>query len=360
MEKNKVSGKAIDLIKKIAQLLIFLGLGILFIWLSVKDLTPDDIQTIKKSISQVNNPVSWTFLLLSLLAGASAHYFRSLRSILLIEPLHYKVRKSMSFYAVMVGYLANLAFPRLGEVLRCTFLQRYEKVPFQKALGTIVTERAIDLILWIILFFTAILLNTSMLSHLIINKEEGISLGMWIENTGKSLLTNYYLYLIIAVIVILGIVIYITRHKWGKISFFVKVKHIFVGIWQGLISIKDVKHPFLFVFYTIMIWVAYFFGTYLCFFAFDFLSGLGPMAGFAVLVFGSIGFMIAQGGLGAYPLIVAGTLVLYGIDYNEALAAGWVGWSVQTVMILIFGFGSLILASISSRKEKAESPETVS
>ena len=142
-------------LKNIIQLLIFLGLGVFFIWLSVKDLTAEDIAIIKESARQVNNPVSWTFLALSILSGAASHFFRALRSVLLIEPMNYKIRTSMSFYAVMVCYLSNLALPRLGEVLRCTFLQRYEKVPFQKSLGTIVTERVIDLIIFAITFIIA-------------------------------------------------------------------------------------------------------------------------------------------------------------------------------------------------------------
>lgn len=350
--KNSTENKTKKITKQILQLLLFFGVGVFFIWLSVRGLTPEDWKMIKESASAINNPKSWIFLFLSLFAGALAHFFRALRSVHLLEPLGYKVRTSMSFYAVMVCYLANLAFPRLGEVLRPTFLQRYERVPFQKSLGTIVTERALDMIVWIILMLIAILLNTTILSHLMIDKENGISLGMWFQEKGKEMLTNYSLYIIVAIVIVLAVIIWVTRKWWGKVPFFVKIKHFFIGIWQGLISIKDLKRPGLFVFYTIMIWVSYFLGTYLCFFAFDFLSGLGPLAAFTVLVVGSIGFMLAPGGLGAYPLIVAGALVLYGIDYNAGFAAGWIGWTVQTAMILIFGFASLILASLTSRKEK--------
>ena len=352
MEKSKKK----QLLSKIFQLILFLGLGVFFIWLSFRGLGAEDKSKMSESIAQVKNPISWFFLFLSFLVTALSHYFRALRSVILIEPLQYKVRKSMSFYAVMVCYLANLAFPRLGEVLRCTFLQRYEKVPFQKLLGTIVTERALDIIVWLFLLVIAILVNTSVLSQLSINEEEGINLGMWLENTGKSLLTNHFLYLGAALVILLGAVIYLTRRQWGKIPFFVKIKDFLYGIWQGLISIKNVKHPLLFAFYTIMIWICFFFGTYFCFFAFDFLRELGPMAAFSVLIFGAIGFMIAQGGLGAYPLVVAGVIVLYDIDYTAGLAAGWVGWSVQTIMIIVVGLASLILASLTEHKgNKTES-----
>lgn len=341
-------------LKNIIQLLFFLGLGVFFIWLSIKDLTAEDIAIIKESASQVNNPVSWTFLCLSILSGAASHFFRALRSVLLIEPMNYKIRKSMSFYAVMVCYLANLALPRLGEVLRCTFLQRYEKVPFQKSLGTIVTERVIDLMIFLITFIIAIFLNTGVLSNLIINKETGVSLGEWLNNKVASMAGNHTLYLLAGGVVLLIILIYLTRKQLKKIPFMAKVKNVLVGIWQGLISIKDVRHPVLFIIYTLLIWVFYFFGTYSCFFAFDFLSNLGFVPAFSCLVFGAIGFMIAQGGLGAYPLIIAGTLVLYGVDYNAGLAAGWIGWSAQTLMVIVFGFASLILASFAGQKSSEQ------
>ena len=345
-------------LKNVIQLLIFLGLGIFFVWFSIKDLTQEDMAIIKESAAQINNPISWTFLILSMLSGAISHYFRALRSVLLIEPMNYKIRKSMSFYAVMVCYISNLALPRLGEVLRCTFLQRYEKVPFQKSLGTIVTERVIDLFIFFTTFIIAIILNTGVLSNLIINKETGVSLGEWLNNKVATMAGNHTLYLLAGGVVLLILLIYLTRKQLMKIPFMAKVKNVLVGIWQGLISIKDVKKPFLFVLYTLLIWVFYFFGTYTCFFAFDFLSHLGFIPAFSCLVFGALGFIIAQGGLGAYPLIIAGTLVLYGVDYNAGLAAGWIGWSAQTLMVIVFGLISLILASFAQPVSQQDSEET--
>ena len=201
-------------LKNIIQLLIFLGLGVFFIWLSVKDLSKEDLDIIKQSAMQVNNPVSWTFLVLSMLSLATSHFFRSLRSVLLIEPLNYKIRTSMSFYAVMVCYLANLALPRLGEVLRCTFLQRYEKVPFQKSLGTIVTERVIDLTIFLIIFILAIFLNTGVLSNLIINQDTGVSLGEWMNTKIVSMASNHTLYLLAGGVVLFIILIYRNKKRF--------------------------------------------------------------------------------------------------------------------------------------------------
>jgi uncharacterized protein (TIRG00374 family) len=338
------------MIKKTIQLLIFLGLGIFFIWLSIKDLTSEDVETIKSSAKGVLNFKSLFFVFLSIVCGITAHFCRALRNILMIDPLGYRVRKTTAFYSIMSCYLANLAVPRLGEVLRCTFVQRYDQVPFQKSFGTVVIERAFDLIIFLLLFVFVFFFNQELLSQLVINKEEGITLGIWMSNKWSALweMKNLIVLVLLCSIGVLLIVLRLkkkktTTNKQSKIV--AKTKNIFVGLWQGLISIKDLKHPYLFILYTIIIWALYFLGIFACFFAFDFLQHLGPMPAFVVMVVGSIGFIIAQGGLGAYPLIVAGILALYNVDYAQGLAAGWIGWSVQTLMILVVGFTVLILSS---------------
>lgn len=341
-------------IKQLLQLVLFLGIGVFFIWLSIKDLTPEDTKMIKESSLQVFKLRPFLFIMLSILVMSLGHYCRGLRSVMLIKPLGYELRKSTSFYAVMVGYLANLAFPRLGEVLRCTFIQRYDNVPFQKTLGTIVTERVIDLLIWLVLLVIAIALNTSVLSELVIDQTTGETMGLWISHKFSSMIHNYSLIILGVVVVVIGIALYFTRHRWMKVKFFAKIGHLIKGVWQGLISIKDLENPLLFIFYTLCIWIAFFLGSYIIFFAFDFLSGLGFTPALSILAFGSIAFMIAQGGLGAYPLLAAEIFVLYGVNYNQGLAAAWIGWSAQTIMVLVLGFASLILAAFLNKKNKVE------
>ncbi len=337
-------------LKSVIQLMIFLGIGVFFIWLSLRGMTEKEYAEIKNVILGINNPRSWFFIVLSMIIGCIAHYVRALRNITLIEPLGYTVRKSMTFFSVMICYLGNLGLPRAGEVLRCVFLQRYEKVPFQKSLGTIVAERAFDLLCWIFLLIIVIVLNTALLSQIIVNDQSGQTLGVWMQEKAYSMLHNYLMYVAIILFALVIFVIYKTRDKWGKIPFFVKIKNFFVGIWQGLISIKDVKHPWLFVLYTVLMWFLYFLGTYMCFFAFDFLIDLGPAPAFTVLILSTIAYMVAQGGLGAYPWMVAQVLLLYGVTKEAGLAAGWVGWLGQTMMIIVVGIISLIIASFMKAK----------
>lgn len=351
MEKLK------KILPDILKVTLFLGLGILFIWLSIKDLSKEDVQMIFSSMSLVNNPRGWFFITLSAAAIVAADLVRAARAKLLLKSIHYKPRLSMMFYSVMVCYLANLALPRLGEVLRCTFLQRYENVPFQKSLGTVILERAVDLVCWLFLLIVAMLLNNGLLSQLVVDQETGTTLQEWFAQKGLSYIGNYLIYIVIAIIILLVIIIRATRNWWQKKPALVKVADFFKGIWHGFVSIKDIPKPWHFVFWTVAMWVFYFFGVYLFFHALPYLQHVGPGAAFTVLVFGTIAFIISQGGLGAYPLITAGIVMLYGISYTQGLAAGWIGWILQTAVSLILGFFSLAVTSFYKKHDAAQIPE---
>lgn len=334
------------------QLIFFVGLGVFFVWLSLHSLSREDVRMIFSSMSVVNNPYSWCMLCLAALMAILADVARAERSKILLEPLGYSIGRPMAFYSVMVCYLANLALPRLGEVLRCSFLQRFERVPFQKSLGTVITERAVDMLVWFVFLIIAIGLNTNTLSHVIIDETNNLTIGRWMELKGLSVLGNYFIYIFIAILTLLTILIYRTRKTWAKTKIGSKILNFLVGVWQGFISIKNLPHPWRYVFWTLLMWIFYFLGTYLCFFSFPFLHNVGPEVAFSVLIFGTIAFMISQGGLGSYPLVVAGILVMYNIPYTQGLAAGWIGWILQTVVVLVLGVTSLILVSFYKKKEE--------
>lgn len=338
------------IIVKIAQLILFLGLGVLLVWLSIRSLSKEDMQHIFDSIRTINNSFSWIMLGMAALMVLLSDVIRAFRVRLQMEALNYQVRFSMVFYSVMVCYLANLGLPRLGEIVRCSFLQRFEAVPFQKSLGVVVTERAVDMVCWLTLLLLAFLCNTNLFSDLIINRETGLSLGMWMEQKGLSLFSNYLIYILLAIVLVGCVTIYLTRRWWNKIEFCRKIKRFVLGIWQGFIAIKDIKHPCRYVIWTILLWVVYFLGNYFCFLAIPYLSGVGPGAAYMVLVFSTIAFIISQGGLGSYPLIVAGILYLYQISYTQGIAAGWIGWLMQTAVVLVLGSLSLLLAGFYSKK----------
>lgn len=351
MEKLK------KLLPDILKMILFLGVGVLFIWLSIKDLDNEDIQMIFSSMSLVNNPRGWFFISLAIAAIVAADVIRAARAKLLLNSIQYKPRFSMMFYSVMVCYLANLALPRLGEILRCSFLQRYENIPFQKTLGTVILERAVDVVCWFFLMVVALLLNNDLLSQLIVDQSTQTTLQEWFAQKGLSYVGNFLMYIMILIIILIVVIIRVTRKWWQRRPALVKVANFFKGIWHGFVSIKDIPKPWHFVFWTVTMWICYYLGIYLFFQSLPFTQHIGPGAAFSVLVFGTIAFMISQGGLGAYPLITAGIVMLYGISYTQGLAAGWIGWILQTAVSLILGLISLVLTSFYERHDAAQIPE---
>ncbi len=327
----------------IFKVIFFLGLGVFFIWIFVRKLKPEEIDQI---FSYIKNANYW-WLVLAFLIGVLSHYARSVRFVIMLETMDYKPKVINAFYAVMVGYLANLAVPRLGEVLRCTFLKRYENIPFQKSFGVVITERAIDMLVFAILLFIAFTIEFERINGYVTKN----IFAPFTEKFG-SMAGSFTLYSFLAFCIIIIIAWWFLRKKLRKSSLYLKIEHVFVGFWEGIISVGKLKRPYLFLFHTALIWFSYFFMTYVCFFAFDGLAHLSPKVAFVCLVFGTFAFMLVQGGIGLYPLIITGTLSLYGISETLGSAAGWVGWSIQEVLILIVGFLSLILASLNSKKDE--------
>jgi uncharacterized protein (TIRG00374 family) len=335
--------------KDILKLIVFLSLGVFFVWYPLKDLSDEQKSTILMNAKEVLQDNRWVYLLLTMFIGFLSVVFRGLRSVLMIEPLGHKVSKVNSYHATMVGYFANLAFPRLGEVLRCTILQKYEKVPFQKSLGTVVTERIIDVLIFGLFFLITLQIESEKLLSLF----SGVSLS---EKIGDFFGIGKYI-LIGAGLVTL-ILIYVFRKKISKLSVFQKIMKILAGFWHGLISIKDLKNPFLFILYSLCIWLCFYLMFYVCTFAFDDIMVLGTkgvmMASLSCVVIGTVGFIVAQGGLGAYPLLVSVVLLSYGISEEAGLAIGWVIWTTESLMYSLLGLLSLLLLSLRKDKQKIE------
>jgi uncharacterized protein (TIRG00374 family) len=321
---------------------IFLGLGILIIWLSLRGLSPDERKQILNSFRIAN----YNWVILTVFLGIGSHILRALRWKLFLEPLGYHPSLKNTFYAVMVGYFANMAFPRLGEVTRCGILTRYEKIPFNKSFGTVITERAIDMITFVVLFLLMIFTQASTIGHYL-NATVYPKLASKFQN---PVFNNAFLVSAIALGLLLIILVFLMRKRIAALPAFGKMKNIIYGFWEGLKSLSQVKKPGLFVIYSLGIWALYFFMIYFCFFCFSDTSALHPGAGLSALVLGSVGIMITPGGIGLYPAIIQETLILYGIVRTTGLALGWISWAAQTGMILMTGGISLILLSFNKQK----------
>ena len=337
--------------KDILKLILFLSLGVFFIWISLKDLSAEQRSMILTHAKEVLQGNRWIYLVLCVIVGFLSVVFRGLRSVLMIEPMGYKISKMNSYHAVMVGYLANFAFPRLGEVLRCTILQQYEKVPLQKSLGTVISERILDLLLAGLLFVFAFAVEYDKLIAVFSGSNISEQIMTMFSGTGK--------YIILAIVLLIFIVIFALRKIIAKNPVYQKIVKIIKGFWEGLISIKNLKHPILFVIYSMAIWLCYFLMFYVCTFAFPDMLALGGagmvLASLSCVVIGTVGFVIAQGGLGAYPLLISIVLLLYGISEESGLAIGWVVWTTETIMYLALGLVSLLILFYSKKRQTEKS-----
>ena len=335
-------------IKDLLKFLVFLGIGILITWLSLKDLTTQHKEQLLNSFRHAN----YLWVAVVILLGVVSHILRALRWNMLLEPVGKIPALKNTFLAVMTGYFANLAFPRLGEVTRCGVILTTDNIPANKSFGTVITERATDLILFFLLF---LILIASQYHLLVDYLDEKIIPGL--EGKSTSLATNHLLLMILfAGTLFLLLLIILIRKSRPEHRFRYLIKATFLGFWEGLISIRYIKMPWLFIFYSLAIWALYFLMTYLCFRSLNETAGLSMMAGFAVLIMGSFGIMITPGGIGLYPLIARDTLILYGISGSTGFAMGWIIWGSQTAMIITTGLFALIWLSLLKKRVARQQP----
>lgn len=325
--------------KSILQFIVFLSFGILLIWLSIRNI---DDESRAKMMEAFRN-VKFEWLALSGVLAILSHLSRAMRWNMLIETFQKPPKLSNSFFAVMMGYLVNLAIPRLGEAARAGVMNRYEKVPLDKAFGTIISERAIDVLCLLVVLLLTFTLQFNVIGTYAIN-----DIFIPLKDKLFGLFQGNILYLVLAAVggiamALLGL--FILRKLQGKL------KNVIMSIWEGVISVKNVKNVPLFIAHTVFIWSMYLIMVYICVFAIDATSHLKIGAGLSILAFGSFGVILAPGGLGAYPAITGILLTLYGISYEMGVVFGWAAWSAQTISTLIFGGLSVILLPLFNRNE---------
>ncbi len=327
----------------VLKLLFFLGIGVFFVWFFVKDLTAEEKNQIFESFALAN----YWWILLCIFFALLSNVVRTLRWQMLIETIGYKPGFTNTFLSLMIAYFANLALPRLGEISRCGILNKYEKIPFEKSFGTVVAERALDLITYVILFFLNLFIQYDAFSGYV-NEKVYQPLAEKFQLIGKG----YFLYGFIALCVLFILFLIIFHSKLTKYKLYNKVVSVVKGFWEGIKSLGKIKRPFLFIVYTVGIWVMYFLMTYVCFFSLVETSDTGMSAALSVLVMGTIGIMVVQGGIGIYPVIVAETLAIpaYGVNNLTGFTIGWLIWGAQTIAIIVAGIASLILLPILNNK----------
>jgi uncharacterized protein (TIRG00374 family) len=315
-------------LKKFLKIFVPIAFGLFLVWYSYNATTPEDRQQIIHYIS--NASPFWVTL--SILIAILSHISRAIRWRYLLEPMGYRPKLINSILIVLISYFANLGIPRSGEFLRATALTTYEKVPFEKGFGTIVTERVIDLLMLLSVILITLVLQTD------------IILG-FLEEKGVNLIGAIG----ILVVGISGLFIgtYIIRKSKSPLA--QKLKSFLNGLLDGVLSIFKMKKKWPFILHTIFIWVAYIGMFWVIKHTVAETTSLSLSQLLVAFVAGAFAMSTTNGGIGLYPIAVSAALGIYGISSVSGDAFGWIMWIAQTLMVVIFGTISFIVLPLLNR-----------
>lgn len=318
----------------------FFLLGIALIWWSLHQIPAEEWTKFTLALKQSK---LWIVFPVFIILGLS-HFLRALRWRLIMEPLGYQPSIANTYLAVLIGYLANLAIPRLGEVLKCTLLAKYEKVPAEKIVGTIVAERAFDVLSLGIVFLMALGLQFNVIEAGWNQLKNQTATPVIDSNEG-----NWKMYLFVGIGIILVALFLILRKRIPTMV--ASIQQILSGIWEGVMSATKLKQQKLFFVYSFGIWFLYLLATYVGLYA-----TAGTESSFATaiscLAYASIGMILTPGGIGAYAYFMAKVLELNGVDYTLGLANGTLQWFSQFLIVIVLGGLSLIILPIINKQAK--------
>ncbi|MFP4498600.1 MAG: lysylphosphatidylglycerol synthase transmembrane domain-containing protein [Vulcanimicrobiota bacterium] len=327
----------------ILKFLGFLSIGILLLWLVFRKVPLQDV------MYQFRHANYW-WVLLSVVIGVISHLARAARWNILISSMGYPTKLSSTFYAVMTGYFVNAAVPRLGELTRCGVLSRKDKIPLNNLFGTVVAERAFDMLMLLLIMFLVVIFQLELLGDFV---NDQVVSPLYIKFHDSA---GYILLVVLVLIFMLVASVLMFRLYWPKIKhkgFALKINDFIVGFMNGLKTIQRLNQKFAFIFWTILIWLGYGTMTYVVFKALTATSGLDFADGFTVMAIASMG-MIAPvpGGIGAYHFFA--TLVmfeLYGIPKPAAASWATIAHASQGILILSVGAVSYLMIILQIRKK---------
>ena len=327
----------------IVKYIIFLIVGVGLLWLVFRK------QDFNKVIIEFQN-ANYFWIFLSIIAGILSHISRALRWNLLISSIGYKTKTSTTFFAVMIGYFASMAIPRIGEITRSGIVSKSNKIPLNAVIGTVVAERVFDMFCLIILIIATIAFQFAFLKDFLSK--------MVIDPLFSKFSFNFTsIFLLIFGLVIFILLFYfglkLLIRKLRKRTFFYKLKRLIVGFICGIKSIKRLRNKGLFLFHTVFIWTMYVLMLYLCFFSINSTSDLTFIDAITITVIGAIGMVApVPGGIGAYHFIVTITLVeLFNIVQESAASLAIIVHESQAVMMIVLGVISLALIFFSNKKK---------
>lgn len=318
-------------IKSLLKVILPLAVGFFFVYLSYNSTSEEDRILIYSYIQKAD----LRFVMLSVFFGILSHLSRAYRWKYLLSPLGYQPRFINSVLAVLIAYIANLGIPRSGEILRATTLSSYEKIPFEKTFGTIVAERLVDLLILMGFVLTALVLQFDII---------------WSILSEKKIST-------VQIVIGLAFVIigYVTLKKLFTLSqnpLIIRIKNFFLGLAEGIMSLKNMPNKGRFIGHTLFIWLMYLAMFYVVKWTVPETASLGMNAILPAFVVGGLAISATNGGIGIYPFSVALVLAAFKISNESGLAFGWIMWTSQTFMIIVFGSISFFVLPLVNRQQK--------
>ena len=292
-------------------------------------------------VDALSQKMSWTWMLLSMPFGILAQVLRAIRWRQVLAPAGEKPRLSTCIHAVFLSYASSLVVPRVGEVLRCGFLKRYEGTNFTCLVGTVVTERIIDTLLILVLSLLTFLTQIPVFLNFF--QETGVSLsGLF----NKFSLTGWIVTAVCGLLALICIVLVSRRFRILS-----RTTSVLSDLKNGLLSVREVENPLLFIVYSVGIWVSYFLHFYLTFFCFDFTAGLGLLPALVAFVVGTFAVLVpTPNGAGSWHFAVKTVLVLYGVGQTDAALFVLIVHTLQTLLVALLGvWSSIALALRKSR-----------
>jgi len=319
------------------KIFIPLTFGLFVFWLIFRTLD------FKQILLIVRKDVNYGIIALSLPFGLFGHIMRAYRWRLLMYPLGYRPKASNLIYAFLGNYGVNLAFPRLGEVWRCTMVSRYEKIPFPALIGTMITDRLFDLVPIGVIVVIAFILNVPYF-------ETFFAQNPVIFSQLYTITTSVWMYVVIAII---GIAIWFSFTFLKEQVFIRKIKLALLNIWEGIRSISRMKDKWMFIFYTFLIWLGYFLYFYICFSAFPFTKNLGLNCGIIAFGISSIAVTIpVQGSIGTWHFAVTAVLVGFGLSRIDAGAFAFCVHTIQAILFTgLFGLFGILALPIANKSK---------
>lgn len=316
-------------IRKFLSLLIPLLIGIVIIYYQFTTLTPSDLDKIKISFLKAD----YFYVLLSLIVALLGYWSRAYRWKYALQHLGYQTKFHNDLMTVCVSYLVNLTIPRSGEISRAALLKKYEKVPFDKAFGTVVAERIVDMIIFLLFVIVGFVSQFDTIYTFLLEKNLQFETLLWIS------LGGFLLFLLFIVVWIYA--------EWKII---LKLKQKLSGLIEGMQSILKMKDKWSYLFHSFFIWFSYLVMFYVTIFALPETENITFDVVIMGFIFGTLAVGFTNGGLGAYPLAIAMIFSLYGISNDIGVAFGWLIWTSQTLLTIFLGLLSYLLLPILNKK----------